>query len=459
MQLFAPLLRPLGRFGVDRAVAFSLLSRVWFAGAGVLSLLLLVRFLSKEEQGFYYTFTSILGLQIFFELGLSYVVLQFASYEKAHLEWSAGGTLEGEAQSKERLSSLLRLGVKWYAIVALLMVVLVFPIGYWFFATHQPPGPRLVWQGPWLWVVIISSGTLLLAPLFAVIQGCGLIAEVALVRFYQTVAGSVLFWLSLLLHWRLASAPVAITVAFFWSLVWLGTKQRAFLLDLWRTPSQTHIIGWKTEVWPLQWKIAVSWMSGYFIFQLFNPILVGFHHVVEAGQMGLSITAMNALVAVASVWIETKLAPFGNLIALRQFKELDALFFSSLWQAFAVVCTGGAAFWLTAWFLHIGNNSLSQRLLAPFPLGLLIVTTLLNFLVGAQAAYLRAWKQEPFLWLSVLIGVLAALSTYFGCRYFGVEGMMIGNFLITAFVGLGGGSYIFQTKRRLWQRQGGALNT
>ncbi len=421
MKFFAPVLQLLQRFGVDRAVAYSLLSRVWFAVAGVLSLFLLTRFLSPDEQGFYYTFTSILGLQIFFELGLSYVVLQFASYEKAHLEWTPQGTLAGDVKAKGRLASLLRIGLRWYALAALLVVMIILPVGFWFFATHQPAGAPIFWKLPWIWVVLVSATSLLISPILAVLQGCGLVAEVALIRFYQTVAGSLLFWVTLLLHWRLAAAPVAITVAFFWSLFWLALQKRAFVADLLTFQSESVTVNWREEVWPLQWKIAVSWLSGYFIFQLFNPVLLAFSGAAEAGRMGLSVAAMSALVSVASVWIETKLAPFGNLIALRQFKELDRLFFSSLWRSFSIVVAGGALFWVVAFVLYRVGHPLSQRLLA------------------------------PFLWLSVAIGILVSSSTFLLGRSFGVNGMMLGYLLITIVVGLGGGTWIFQQKRRLWQ--------
>ncbi len=45
-------------------------------------------------------------------------------------------------------------------------------------------------------------------------------------------------------------------------------------------------ISWRREVWPFQWKIAVSWLCDYFIFQLFTPVLFAFRGPVEAGQDG-----------------------------------------------------------------------------------------------------------------------------------------------------------------------------
>jgi len=64
----------LRRFGVDRAIFYTLVNRGFSAFTGPVSLYLIARCLTREEQGYYFTFASILGLQIVFELGLGYVI-------------------------------------------------------------------------------------------------------------------------------------------------------------------------------------------------------------------------------------------------------------------------------------------------------------------------------------------------------------------------------------------------
>jgi len=54
--------------GLDRAVVLTLFTRAWQAIAGAISLLLIAKFFPPETQGFYYTFLSLLDLQIFIEL-------------------------------------------------------------------------------------------------------------------------------------------------------------------------------------------------------------------------------------------------------------------------------------------------------------------------------------------------------------------------------------------------------
>jgi len=231
---------------------------------------------------------------------------------------------------------------------------------------------------------------------------------------------------------------------------WLALRYRHFLADVLSTHVAGATISWRREIWPFQWKIALSWLSGYFIFQLFNPVLFAFRGAVEAGQMGMSINVMTSISAMAIAWVNTKSAPFGRLVARRDFKTLDRMFFPALWQSFAVIMAAGIAFWSAAFYLSVIHHHFSTRLLDPFSLGLLVATTIINHIVFAEAVYLRAHKQEPFLGISILNGCLIGLSTYFLGREFGAPGMMAGYFLINVVVGLGAGTWIFFTKRRLW---------
>lgn len=444
-------------WGIDKAIAFTVIARGWSVLAGPVTLLFLAAFLSPEEQGFYYTFASILALQVFFELGLSFVILQFASHERAGLEWAEDGTLTGDQIAKSRLSSLLKVSLTWYSVVAVLVVLVVLPAGFVFFGSQHVTGTAINWQLPWVLIVLVTAGTLCITPFYAVLQGLGQVEQVAFIQVCQNVAGSLLLWFSLSQGWGLFATPLFLSIGLVWGVCWLYFKKRRLLLDLLHKRSivagpEGHI-GWWGEVWPFQWKIAVSWVSGYFIFQLFNPVLFAFYGPIAAGQMGMSISIMNSISTVAIAWVDTKAAPFGSLIAKGDFKMLDRLFFPCLRQSLAVLILGGAAFWLGSLGLHLAHLSLAQRILDPLPMGLLLAAAIVNHIVFAQAVYLRAHKQEPFLWLSITIAVLVGLSTYFLGQSLGATGMMAGYFVVNLILGLGAGTAIFIRKRHLWHAE------
>lgn len=440
----------LRKAGIDRAVGWTVLSKGWFALSGFVTLFLITHTLTRVQQGFYYTFGSVLGLAVLFELGLSMVLMQFASHERARLEWTADGLLGGDSEAKVRLSSMLRLSLIWYGTAAALLVVTVLPGGIIFFGRYAPAGAAVTWQWPWAWIVLVTAATIALTPVLAVLEGCGLIAEIASIQFTQNVLGSTLLWLALSGHWRLFAAPVTSTTGLVCLLIWLWRRKRPFLHDL-LTASAGHCgFSWQREIWPVQWRMALSSVSGYLIFQVFTPMLFATHGAAAAGQMGLSMTIMGAIATISLGWMTAKSARFGTLIARREFQELDRLFFPCLWQSWGLVALGGLAFWLGVLGLHHQHNPLSHRLLAPLPLGLMICTTVINHAVSAEGIYLRAHRREPFLGLALTIAGLVSLSSLLFSGPYGATGMMAGYFAVNLTIGGAGGTWVFLDKRRKW---------
>ena len=435
--------------GLDRAILFSILARIWSSTAGVVTVALIARFLSPAEQGYYYTFGSLVALQIVFELGFSFVILQMASHERAHLTISPEQQVSGDPVAHGRLASVIQMSVRWYSVAAVLMVCALVPAGLHFFAAHQPAGAPVTWRLPWCLVAGMAMLTFQLDPVLSFLEGCGFVANIARLRFVQAATGSVLAWTALLTHHGLFAPAMMIAGTASVSLVWITGKRR-LLLGLLRYRPGTHRIRWGHEVWPFQWRIAVSWLCGYFIFQLFNPVLFAFKGPVAAGQMGMSLSLASALQAVAISWLSTKSAPFGGMIARKEYQRLDAVFFAAMKQSVTVCAAGALILWLGCVYLNVEHVRFAQRLLSPPALGILLLATTLNIIGFGQALYLRAHKQEKFLLNSIVCAILIGTSTYFFGKHYGAIGMVTGYLLVGLLVGLAMGTYTFVKWRRIW---------
>src|SRR2546425_217641 len=133
----------LKRFEVDRPVVYGLGGRIWsFLSAPVTVVLITSRF-TRELQGYYYTFNSLLGLQVFVELGLNVVITQFASHEWSKLGWDPNGGLSGDPVALNRLVSLGRVAMRWFAIGATIVAVGLGGGGYLFLS--QTPAHGITW--------------------------------------------------------------------------------------------------------------------------------------------------------------------------------------------------------------------------------------------------------------------------------------------------------------------------
>ena len=451
--------------GVDRAVAFTVLARGWSSLAGLGTLTLIARFLSPAEQGFYYTFYSLVAMQIIFELGFSVVILQAASHEAAHLEISDTGQVRGPEREHGRLASVLQKSVHWYTVAAVLMAVTLFPAGVWFFrhATRRHPvggaAGEVHFVLPWLLVVVASSLTFQIDPLFSFLEGCGYVPEVARTRLRQSMVGTVLGWGAFLLH-RGLFAPGCMILGQALAGGWFCFSRRKLLLGLLRRPLAAETaIDWRTELWPFQWRIAVSWLAGYFTYQLFNPILMTYRGAVEAGQMGMTLNLCGTLSAMAIAWMNTKAAPFGRMIARREYRRLDRVFAAALLQSVAAAVLACGAVWLAVlWLVRhpvlVHGVPLASRMLPPLPLLLLLAGTVMNIVVFAEALYLRAHKQEKFMVNSILGAVyivpIALLVARMHGPHGGAWGIAVAYAVGGVVIGLGYGTYTFLKWRRLW---------
>ena len=435
--------------GIDRAIGYTVLARAWTSFSGLVTVALIARFLSPAEQGYYFTFGSLVALQILFELGFSVVILQLSAHETAHLTLGADGSVSGSASAHARLASVLQKSVKWYGVASAAMACVLIPAGWRFFSSSVHGPSRIGWHAPWIAVVLASSVTFQIDPMFSFLEGCGMVSRVARTRLAQSITGSVLAWTALLLHHGLLAPACLIGGQALAGLVWLFDRRR-LLLGLLRHATRELGIDWWREVWPFQWRMAISFACGFFIFQLFNPILFRYWGPAAAGRMGMSLSIANALASVAIAWINTKAAPFGTLIARREYGRLDELFFRSARQAVALCFTGSVVVWLGCVVLARSHVPFSQRLLPPLPFAFLLGSVVLNQVVASMALYLRAHKQEKFLVNSVVGAVCVALSSFLLGRRFGALGMTAGQFTITAVVGVGFGFYIFQRYRRIW---------
>jgi hypothetical protein len=147
------------RLGIDNAIAFTVLARGWGSLAGLVTVVLIARFLTRAQQGYYYTFGSLIALQIVFELGFSFVILQMASHERAHLTFSPDGQISGDAVAHSRLASVLQETIRWYTVAAVLMAAFLLIAGSYFFSAHQTPGEVVAWRIPWYSAVFAAALT------------------------------------------------------------------------------------------------------------------------------------------------------------------------------------------------------------------------------------------------------------------------------------------------------------
>lgn len=444
------------KIGVDKAIAYSSGSRVVQGLTGVLSVFFITSFLTGVEQGFYYTFGSILALQVFFELGLTGIMTQYVAHEASHLQLNANYQYEGEEKYKSRLSSLIHFCVKWYFVLAIIVFLFLVVVGFVFFKTYgDKQSEEVSWQVPWLLICISTAINIFQSPFISILTGIGKIKEMSKIGFYLQLIVPV-NWIGLALGFKLYILGLCgILSTALWQMYIWKTGLAKIIVNLWRVKVSERVSYFK-EIFPYQWKIALSWISGYFIFQLFNPVLFATEGAVVAGQMGMTLSALNSIRAFSESWMNTKIPHYSKLIALKEYLNLDSLFNKTLKQMVSISSGLLLLFLFIIWILNVtgfrfGNHLLAERFLSYGPLLLMMTAVGFQQFISSWAMYLRCHKQEPFLVLSICNGIACLLSTFYLGKWFGLYGVTIGYCLITILV-TPWAYWIYRTKKSEWHR-------
>lgn len=443
------------KLGMDKAIAFSSAARVFQALAGVISIFFIATFLTGEEQGFYYTFGSVLAIQVFFELGFTGIMTQYVAHEVVHLNLNENLYYEGEEKYRSRLAYLVRFCIKWYAFISALFLIVIIFVGFVYFNKFDETNGLVNWQGPWLLLVFSTAIKLFQSPFTAIYTGLGKVKEMNEITFYQQLIIPVAQWVLLACGVKLYVVGVSslLGVIVWYVFVW-EKKLWRLLFGLFREEI-SETVSYMKEIFPYQWKIALSWISGYFIFQLFNPVLFATDGAVVAGQMGMTLQVLNAIQAFAMSWESTKIPLYSGLIELKLYNELDRVFNKTVKQMMGVCAFLLFLFCLVVVVLKetrlsIGGSVLGDRFLDYLPMVLMMIPIIVNQLVGAWADYLRCHKQEPFLVLSIVMGGLCCCSTLLLGYEFGVIGITLGYCCLRLFVSLPWGRYIYIRKKIDW---------
>lgn len=435
--------------GIDRAVYYSILTRALTTAGGLITVPLIITRLTSAEQGFYYTFGSIIALQVFFELGFGLVAVQLVAHEAAHLTLDLSSGASGPPERIARLSAVAHFVRRWYLVLSIVSAPSLFLAGAWFFSSSSQAS-AVRWMGPWAIMSLTASGMLFVTSLVSIIEGMGFVAEAIRLRLCAIAAQIPFTVLGLMLGLRLYSAPVAnaLGLTIYALLSWrtLRPVLRAATPNL-----ATEKPSWRSDVLPLQWRIAVSWLSGWFIFSAMTPTVFTRFGAEEAGRFGLAIAISNLISAISSSWTSTKSAVLGQLASRCDWRTMDTIFLRATTQAVAVATAASLSAVALTPVLSTWLPQVSTRLPSPRVLSMLCLAASANQVVFAEALYLRAHKREPFL-VTSLVSAGAMCLGLFGMAHSSACSIATMYAALTLLIGVLCGTIIFVYCRSSWHR-------
>ncbi len=344
------------------------------------------------------------------------------------------GIRDGIPHNYSRVAHLLKFTITWFNYAAFIFVLFVGGIGFYFFS-QKALLPIFDWLIPWAGLVLATALNLRLCTYLAIIEGSGEVGQVAKLRLIQSVIGNILMWTALTFGAKLWSITIIPMIALIVGIPWL--RRHSFILSLHENIKEglTSLIDWRKEYLPMQWRIALSWASGYLIFHAITPIIFIRLGPVEAGQVGLVLAIFNGVQTLGMTWMNSRAPEFGELISQNNRLKLNELFKALFKKSVTIVLIGVGTVILGAYVLNQLNINFAKRIPSEAVLACFGLGTVVNAMIFSMALYMRCHKEEPMLLSSVMVGFLSILGVYMGTTY----GLLITVFmysLITTIIGL-----------------------
>jgi len=429
--------------GIDKAIFFTLINKAFGMIKIPITTYLIIRCLNSGEQGYWYTFLSLGALTVFAEMGFLNIISQFISHEFAYLTENNDGIISGPDEKIERFISFIHFALKFYSFIIPIALCLLTFIGS-AFLKHSGGNFSIILA--WIMYSITGALTLLVSLCGSILTGCNKVANVQKSTFFSSVINSLGLWTVLLLGFKLWGLFAGTLLNIISSIILFYLVSP----NLWKQIFHSKPLkpyNWFSETLPLQWRYALSWISGYFIFQFITPVTLNYAGAEAAGRMGLSISLVWSVMMVAIAWPSTKTPLFNMFIAKNERESLDKLFNITLKQSVLVFCAGSFLLLLICTYLFPLFHW-DKRILSPIEIFLLIITALMSVLASNWAVYLRSHKQEPYMLPSVIGATLTGIAIWLSMRLFASTTLTIWSYCIISLIMVIPNWFIFITKRK-----------
>lgn len=420
----------------------TMLNQLWRLVSGPLMLILIPLYLTAEEQGYWYTFGSLAALAVFADLGFSTIILQFSAHEFAFLKFEDNGKISGDDVHFGKLSTLFVFCVKWTIAVVLVAFPMILCVGFFILSQKST---IVSWMIPWIIYGAGSALAFLNSIVFSFFEGCNSVGKIQKIRLKMAISMSSITLVALLMHFSLYALAISLVCGSLFGSFLVYNQFGAAIRDL-LVDSRKCKYRWKQEFLPLIWRYAISWASGYFIFQMYTPMAFQYHGVVEAGKIGISISLWVAIFSLSNIWMYINTPKLNMYVSKKEWSLLDAMFYRSLLRSVGSFLLGGVAVFAIMLFFK-EELPLINRFVSSTSMLFLAICWLLQLIVNSLATYLRAHKEEPLVIPSFVSAVYIAITTFLCASFLSADYLFLGYFS-SYFWGLPWVVYIFCIRRR-----------
>jgi hypothetical protein len=421
------------------AAIYGIIGRLWLVLTGPVTIVILAIHFSPYAQGYFFTFMSLAAARTVAELGLGQVIIVKVA------QLSPLATNPADPVSP-RVAGFIRFAAKWFA-GAGFVVGGMLCLGGTFLLGANNGLPMIEWLPPWVALSWLVGLDVALSGLLFPLEGAGQVKSVYFCRMVRSFVNSVVLWLFILLGLQLWSISIALACSLVWTTFFIFSHGKLVVRAL-HPGAVIAKIDWFSEVFPAQWRLALSSVAEYVSFYTVIPLMYVMHGAVIAGQLGITWQLAAAVSSIAGAIVVTRFPEFSRLAATRSIRELDGLLLSTSLISMAICVLGAVGVGLGVLLLQKIGLQIGTRVL-PFDQ---VVILLLGVLIWHSnltiVSYLRAHGGDPYLPASLSGAALLFAANLTLGRWFGPVGLLWGYAITGACFMVPFGFYLLKRKRR-----------
>lgn len=410
-------------FGLDPLIVISISAKI-FQAIGLAFLLVCIGlFLDEVERGFYFSFTSLAALQIFFELGIGTVIVQNC----ARLIVGTGGNLHNNdinisSNNFKELKGIFNFNLTWTCASGIILFLTIFPVGCVFF-NNIPESTQVSWFYEWLALCLSISLFLPFSSQLSFFEGSGYLKKVLKLRLVISIFSYLFASLALILGFGLFAVSMIFIVPVVLIFLWIIFKKLEIFKRMFSHSNiRTNFVYWFKRLFPMQWRIAISWVCGFIAFQSATPVTLKYFGAIAAGELGFFLNITNAFVGFMGAWMTTKIPVFSRYIEKQEYLSLNNLFFSTAKKSGAVFLILAILIFYSSqvYFSYKNTYFINNASILSF-----LAIAFLSSISYAQAVYLRSFLQELFVIPSLMYAVLIFILLPILINLYSFNGLLI----------------------------------
>ncbi|EKO3487348.1 hypothetical protein M3924_002989 [Vibrio fluvialis] len=399
-------------------------SQVFGVGYGLILIPVILKFLTPEEVGVWYLFSTFLMAAQLLEFGLKPTISRQLSYIYAGANRIISEGLpefhDTKKISYQLLFDFIDIVRMVYKIISFFVVVLIGCLGsIYLYHLNIDSTCSHIW-GAWGIFVISITLNFYFSYFDGVLIGRGLQRSVnkaiTVSRIVMVMSSSILLVfglgiISLSIGLLLSTLSYRVIVAYYF------TSSTDSELNSIKSTSGNRMLLLKV-MWLSSWKLGATNLGSFCVKRSSYFVVASYFGLDLAGKLGVTLQIINLISSVGSMIFNLNLPRMNFLQSdfSKNYKEIRKIFFSSLvFSHLVYILSGVFLYFWGPWLLSIVSPN--ADIIHGQPLVLLLIVYYLEINHTIFATYLTSLNKVPFFKASIISGFLIVVLNYLVCKY------------------------------------------